>query len=116
VAFANPLPWWVFVLVTAAAAGLSWHAYRRFADWPARRYPLSALRFVILMAIVVVLMRPVARLSGADARDTVIPILVDTATGRIPGWRWIRINTARRCLPSMRCRWDLPTSDVIAKS
>ena len=77
--FANPLPWWALVLVTAAAAALSWHAYRRFADWPARRHVLSALRFVTLMAIVVVLMRPVARLSGADARDTVIPILVDTS-------------------------------------
>ena len=78
-AFANPLPWWALVVVTAAAAGLSWHAYRRFAAWPSRRYVLSLLRFVTLMAIVVVLMRPVARSSQADARDTVIPILVDVS-------------------------------------
>jgi uncharacterized membrane protein len=79
VAFANPIPWWALVLVLAAAAGLSWHAYRGFASWPVRRYILSSLRFVTLVAIVLVLMRPVSRLSEADSRDTVVPILVDTS-------------------------------------
>jgi uncharacterized membrane protein len=79
VAFANPLPWWALVLVVAAAAGLSWHAYRGFAAWPARRNILSTLRFVTLMTLVLVLMRPVSRSAQADARDTVVPILVDTS-------------------------------------
>ena len=78
-AFANPIPWWALVLVLAGAAGLGWHAYRGFAAWPARRSVLSTLRFLTLIAIVFVLMRPVARISEADSRDTVVPILVDTS-------------------------------------
>jgi uncharacterized membrane protein len=79
VAFANPLPWWALVLVIAAAATLAWHAYRGVAPWPARRYLLSSLRFVTLLLLVVVLMRPTARSGEIDARDTVVPILVDTS-------------------------------------
>jgi uncharacterized membrane protein len=79
VAFANPLPWWAALLVVAAAAALAWHAYRRFAPWPARRNVLSALRFVTLLLLVVVLMRPIARSSEPDARDVVVPILVDAS-------------------------------------
>lgn len=78
-AFANPIPWWALVIALAAAAGLGWHAYRGFAAWPRRRYVLSALRFLTLLAIVFVLMRPVSRISEADSRDTVVPILVDTS-------------------------------------
>lgn len=78
-AFANPLPWWALVLIVAAAAALAWHAYRGFAHWPARRYTLSALRFVTLVGLVFILMRPVARSTEIDARDVVVPILVDTS-------------------------------------
>jgi uncharacterized membrane protein len=77
--FANPLPAWAVLLVVAAAAALAWHAYRRFSAWPARRYALSALRFITLLALVVVLMRPVARSSEADSRDVIVPILVDVS-------------------------------------
>jgi uncharacterized membrane protein len=77
--FANPLPWWAVLLVVAAAAALAWHAYRRFSAWPTRRYTLSALRFITLLALVIVLMRPIARSSEADSRDVVVPILIDVS-------------------------------------
>ena len=77
--FAHPLPWWALLLVTAVAALVAWQAYRRFEAPPARRYALSLLRFVTLLAIVFILMRPVARSTDVDARDAVVPILVDTS-------------------------------------
>ena len=54
-AFANPVPGWALVLIVVAAAGLAWHAYRRFAHWPARRHTLSALRLFTLLALVFIL-------------------------------------------------------------
>ncbi len=77
--FANPLPWWALLIVVAGGALLSWQTYRRFAHQPVRRCTLSGLRFTILMVLVLVLMRPVARISDADARDAFVPILVDTS-------------------------------------
>ena len=77
--FANPLPWWALVTVVAAAFGVAWLAYRHFAAAPARRYSLVALRFVTLLLLVVFLMRPVARSTDADARDAIVPILVDVS-------------------------------------
>jgi uncharacterized membrane protein len=78
-AFANPLPWWALVLAVSVAAALAWHAYRRFAQWPARRYVLSVLRFATLLGLVFILMRPVSRSTEVDARDVVVPILVDSS-------------------------------------
>ena len=78
-AFANPLPWWALVFAIVALAALAWYAYRGFAAYPGRRYVLSALRFATLLAILIVLMRPVARLTEIDGRDVVVPILVDTS-------------------------------------
>ena len=75
--FANPLPWWALVLVVAVSAVVAWQAYRRFDTRPARRHALTALRFVTLLTLVVVLMRPIARSTDIDARDAVVPILVD---------------------------------------
>jgi uncharacterized membrane protein len=77
--FANPLPLWAALLVVGAAAALAWHTYRRFSAWPARRHALSGLRFITLLALIVVLMRPIARSSEADSRDVVVPILVDVS-------------------------------------
>ena len=77
--FANPLPWWALLLVAAGAALVAWQAYRRFEALPARRYTLAILRAATLLAIVFVLMRPVARSTDVDARDAVVPILVDTS-------------------------------------
>jgi uncharacterized membrane protein len=79
VTFANPLPWWAFALLVAAAAFVSWHAYRHFAAAPRRRRSLSGLRFVTLLALVVVLMRPVASSSNVDAHDAIVPVLVDVS-------------------------------------
>ena len=77
--FANPLPWWALLLVVASAVLVAWQSYRRFETLPARRYALSVLRFVTLAAIVLILMRPVERSTDVDARDAVVPILVDTS-------------------------------------
>jgi len=79
VSFAHPLPWWAVALVLVGAAALAWHAYRRFSAWPSRRLVLTALRFVTLMALVIVLMRPVVQHRTVDGRDVVVPILVDSS-------------------------------------
>lgn len=79
VTFAHPLPWWAFALAVAAAAALAWHTYRRFAAWPRRRNVLTALRGVTLLVLVLVLMRPVSHHTAVDARDVVVPILVDSS-------------------------------------
>ena len=77
--FANPLPWWVLVPVSCAAAALAWQAYRRMAASAARRSALSLLRFITLLAIVLFLMRPVAHTVDATGRDAVVAVLVDTS-------------------------------------
>ena len=82
--FANPLPAWALLGVVVAAALVAWQGYRRFAATPFRRRALTAIRFVTLVAIVVVLMRPVARRTDFDARDAVVPILVDTSRSMTP--------------------------------
>jgi len=79
VSFANPLPWWALAIVLALAAAVSWHAYRHFAAVPVRRHTLAVLRFITLLLIVIVLMRPVSRASNVDAHDAIVPILVDTS-------------------------------------
>ncbi|MEX1129348.1 MAG: hypothetical protein WEB50_12335, partial [Vicinamibacterales bacterium] len=77
--FAHPLPWWLLALIVVAAGALAWHAYRRFSAWPRRRNALAALRFVTLLALVLVLMRPVSHHTAVDARDLLVPILVDSS-------------------------------------
>jgi uncharacterized membrane protein len=77
VTFANPLPWWGLVLVAGAAAGVAWLAYSRRAITPLRKYTLAGLRFITLLVLVLFLMRPVARSTDADARDAIVPVLVD---------------------------------------
>ena len=79
VSFANPLPWWALSLLVAAAAALAWFAYRSLSAWPTRRSVLSTLRFVTLLLLVVVLMRPVTHSTATDASDVVVPVLVDTS-------------------------------------
>ena len=77
--FANPLPWWVLLLVLGAAAALAWLAYWRVRVTPYRRLVLSSLRFVTLVALVVLLMRPVARSNQDDPLGAVVPVLVDVS-------------------------------------
>jgi uncharacterized membrane protein len=79
VSFANPLPWWALVLVVLAAASLSWLAYRTARIPVRRRAILSTLRFVTLLVLVVLLMRPVARGGDNGASGAVVPILVDVS-------------------------------------
>ena len=98
--FANALPAWALVVIIAAAALLGWHTYRGFAASPARRYALSALRVVTLLALLVILMRPVARQPASNRDDVVVPVLVDTSRSMgiedIQGRR--RIDAARDIL------------------
>ncbi len=77
--FANPLPWWALGLIVAAAGLIAWLAYNRRTLSPLRRRVLVTLRFVTLLALVVFLLRPVARGIDADARDAIVAILVDTS-------------------------------------
>ena len=79
VSFAHPLPWWAFALILATAAGLAWHTYRHFSARPSRRLVLTGLRFLALLSLVLVLMRPVVHQSTVDGRDVVVPILVDNS-------------------------------------
>jgi uncharacterized membrane protein len=79
VTFANPLPWWALAPIAASAVAVAWIAYQRFAATRARRYALTALRSATLLLLIVCLMEPVARTTDHDARDAVVPILVDTS-------------------------------------
>lgn len=78
-AFANPFPWWLLVAILAGAAALAWLAYRRFNATPQKRFALTTLRFVTLLLLVVLLMRPVVRTDVEDTRDVIVPILVDVS-------------------------------------
>jgi uncharacterized membrane protein len=79
VTFANPLPWWAFAVVFGAAAALAWLAYSRVRVTSRRRVLLSSLRFVTLLALVVLLMRPVARSNQGDPSGAVVPVLIDVS-------------------------------------
>lgn len=113
--FANLLPWWALALIAAAAAVTAWLAYSRWTLTPGRRATLSLLRFVILLALVLFLLRPVAIDSTADSRAAVVPILVDTSRSmsiedEAGGAR--RIDRARRLvadriLPALASRFGV---------
>ncbi len=77
--FANPLPWWALVAVVMAAALLSWLGYRTARVSVRRRAVLATFRFLTLLLLVVLLMRPVARRSDGGASGAVVPILVDVS-------------------------------------
>jgi len=79
VSFANPLPWWALALIVAAAGLVAWLAYNRRTLSASRRRVLVTLRFATLLALVVFLLRPVARVADADPRDTIVAVLVDTS-------------------------------------
>ena len=77
--FADPLPWWALAAAVAAAVVIARLAYRRAPLPPLRRGVLGGVRFVALMALVALVMRPVARGTPDGAADAVVPILVDTS-------------------------------------
>jgi uncharacterized membrane protein len=79
VSFANPLPWWALLPILAGAAAVAWLAYNRTPLPPARRHVLVALRFVTLLALIGFLLRPVSSSADLNARDVVVPILVDVS-------------------------------------
>jgi uncharacterized membrane protein len=78
VTFADPLPWWALICAVAAAAAVALLAYRSTALTGSRRGVLRLFRFITLLLLLGLLMRPVAR-HGADASDAIVPILVDTS-------------------------------------
>jgi uncharacterized membrane protein len=117
VTFANPLPWWALALVVSGAAVLAWQTYRRFNAHPRQRTVLTLLRFVTLLVLVVVLMRPVVR-SPAAAHDAVVAVLVDSSRsmGIQDAGQPRRIDRARqlvieRVLPVLEQRFRV---DVLA--
>jgi uncharacterized membrane protein len=79
VTFANPLPWWALFGAVAAAALVAWYAYAGAPLTSPRRYTLSALRFISLLGLLLLVMRPVAGGHPDDASDAIVPILVDTS-------------------------------------
>lgn len=115
--FANPLPWWILLPAVAGAIVVAWLAYRGFGRRPPQRHALSALRLLTLLLLIVFLMRPVARTTDDEARDAVVPILVDTSrsmaiedAGPTPGLA--RIDRARslvadRLLPALAPRFHV---------
>ncbi len=98
--FANPLPWWGLALVVIGAAATAWFAYNRTPLAAPRRAALSALRFLLLLALVLFLLRPVSNSIDADPRNVLVPILVDTSRSMsiedAPAIR--RIDRARQIL------------------
>ena len=78
--FANPLPWWVLVPALAAAAALAYRAYAPggVLARPRRRL-LVTLRFLTLVLLLLLLMRPVIVLPASGPRDAIVPVLVDTS-------------------------------------
>jgi uncharacterized membrane protein len=118
VSFANPLPWWAFLLILSAAAIVSWFAYSARNLPPRRRSVLVGLRFVTLFVLVICVMRPVARSADVDARDAVVPVLVDTSRsmglddadrGRVATRRIDRVRQllTDRLLPSIGPRFHV---------
>jgi uncharacterized membrane protein len=110
--FANPLPPWALAAAAAAAVLVAWLAYRRVPVAASRRTTLSALRLATLVWLIVCLMRPMVRASGAGSADAIVPILVDTSRSMgladADGARRIdraRAIVARDLLPSLSMRF-----------
>ena len=76
--FASPFPWWLAVVLVAAAAGAAYRAYARLIIPLSvrRRGVLMGLRFGAFLLLLLLLAQPV-RLEPAEATDTVVPVLLD---------------------------------------
>ncbi len=79
--FASPIPWWLAALVAAAIVGVGYLSYRRpLAPLSAaRRGALAGLRVLALSTAAFLLCRPTVMLPPDDARDAVVPVLVDVS-------------------------------------
>ncbi len=79
--FAVVLPWWGYLLLFGAALVLGWLAYARtpIKLRPGSRIGLSALRALTLIALIVILLRPVIMVPPAYANNSLLPILVDVS-------------------------------------
>jgi len=79
--FASPIPWWLAALVAAAIVGVGYLSYRRpLAPLSAaRRGALAGLRVLALSTAAFLLCRPTVMLLPDDARDAVVPVLVDVS-------------------------------------
>src|SRR5207247_5694950 len=87
--FAYPIPWWLAVVLAAAIGAAAYVEYRRPLSPLTRvqRGLLAGLRVVVLGALIVFLLRPIAMLPPVGARDAVVPVLVDAS-------RSMRLNDA----------------------
>jgi uncharacterized membrane protein len=101
------------VFAVGAAAGVAWLAYQQWTLTPVRRTLLVGLRFTTLLLLLIFLMRPVARTVDVDARDAVVPILVDVSRSMgIEDVGARRIDYARqlvtdRLLPALGSRFQV---------
>lgn len=79
--FAVLLPWWGYALAFGAALVLGWLAYARTPIRLRRgqRVGLSALRALTLMALIVILLRPVIMVPPQSASNSLLPILIDVS-------------------------------------
>lgn len=109
-AFADPLPWWAIVAAVLGAAGAALLAGRGAPTIVARRV-LGTLRFLTLMLLVGLLMRPVV--GSVTGSDALVLILVDTSRSMgiedVDGGR--RIDRARHLvtgalLPALADRFE----------
>ncbi len=112
--FANPFPWWALLGLAAGAAALSWLTYRHLTASRSRRAGLMALRFITLLLLLVLLMRPVARVDIDNTTDIAVPILVDASRsmGILDAGRQRRIDhardlVARELLPALDSRFKV---------
>jgi len=79
--FANPVSWWLLLVLAAAVVSLAYFEYRRPLSplTVPQRGVLLALRALALAAIVLFLLRPIVLLPPSTARDAAVPILVDVS-------------------------------------
>ena len=73
------MPWWVLVILTAGAIGVTFRAYARpVVPLSSRSWlTLVLLRLSLLFLLILILQRPVLLEPSDDRRDAVVPILVD---------------------------------------
>lgn len=85
--FAVVFPWWGYLLALGAAMVLGWLAYARVPVplSTAQRLGLRALRTLTLLAIIVILLRPVVMVPPQAANNSLLPILIDVSRSmRLP--------------------------------